>query len=157
MQALSDSFLLTTWMGQGPFLWAGVCTEGAKDLIDLGLLLCSVKRYERKGGQTVIASQAIKGNCNTMMNLPLWYFIIHVVILAPSESIPITGKSIAYFYRTKAQCQRVLKAMEKQIPKMNIETPEDGVKAILGTECRQAQINEKAIKRFHLEKKGLLL
>ena len=65
MQALSDSFLLTTWLGKGPLLSKGVCIERAKDLIDLGLLLCSVKRYERKRGKTVIALQAIKGNYHT--------------------------------------------------------------------------------------------
>ena len=80
-----------------------------------------------------------------MMNLPLWYFILHFVVFGPAVTIKSSSK--AYHYRTKGQCESMLNAVKTEIRNMAIK-PEKGVaKAYMTSKCMQADIPERGLKR----------
>jgi len=82
-----------------------------------------------------------------MMPLPLWYFVIHLIVVTPGASPPVEAKTEAYFFRNKSICQKALVVAQKQIHELDIEVEPSKIKVILGTKCRQAKIGEKGIKR----------
>lgn len=82
-----------------------------------------------------------------MMPLPLWYFVMHFIVVTPGAIPPVEANTKAFFFRNKSMCHKALAVAQKRIHELDIEVEPGKIKVILGTKCRQAKIGEEGLKR----------
>lgn len=85
------------------------------------------------------------------MNLPLWYFVMHLILVTHGASAPVDveASTMVFFFRNKIVCQKEMTNTKKWIDEADIELEPDKTKVVLGTKCRQATISDWGMQREH--------